>query len=85
MDHTTEPSLSPEGEERRGFVKKAVYVSPAILTLQAAPAYAKYGSEKPGGGNDKWEDGPDNNRGKGNDKVSAVLPELPRAATPPIA
>jgi hypothetical protein len=34
-------------ESRRDFVKKAVYVPPAILTLQAAPAYAKYGSEKP--------------------------------------
>jgi hypothetical protein len=26
---------------RREFVKKAAYVAPAILTLQAAPAYAK--------------------------------------------
>ena len=29
---------------RREFVKKAAYVAPAILTLQAAPAYAKVGS-----------------------------------------
>jgi hypothetical protein len=85
VDHTIAPSLSPEGEERRGFVKKAVYVSPAILTLQAAPAYAKYGSEKPGGGSDNWEDGPDKNRGKGNDKVSAALPESPPGSTPPVA
>jgi hypothetical protein len=30
---------------RREFVKKAAYIAPAILTLQAAPAYAKKGSE----------------------------------------
>jgi len=29
---------------RREFVKKAAYVAPAILTLQAAPAYVKAGS-----------------------------------------
>jgi len=34
---------------RREFVKKAAYVAPAILTLQAAPAYVKAGSG-PGGG-----------------------------------
>ena len=32
---------------RRDFVKKAAYVPPAILTLAAAPAYAKNGSAKP--------------------------------------
>jgi hypothetical protein len=34
---------------RRQFVKKAAYVAPVILTLQAAPSYAKKGSgsEKP--------------------------------------
>ncbi len=31
---------------RREFVKKAAYVAPAILTLQAAPAYVKAGSVK---------------------------------------
>jgi len=31
---------------RREFVKKAAYVAPAILTLQAAPAYVKAGSLK---------------------------------------
>jgi hypothetical protein len=31
---------------RREFVKKAAYVAPAILTLAAAPAFAKSGSEK---------------------------------------
>ena len=33
-------------DSRREFVKKAVYVAPAILTLRAAPAYAKNGSDK---------------------------------------
>jgi hypothetical protein len=33
-------------DSRRGFVKKAAYVAPAILTLAAAPAFAKAGSEK---------------------------------------
>ena len=50
-----EDKLNEEGQSRRGFVKKAAYVTPAILTLQAAPAYAKHGSEKPGG-DDKWDD-----------------------------
>lgn len=31
---------------RREFVKKAAYIAPAIITLKAAPAYAKAGSEK---------------------------------------
>jgi len=31
---------------RRNFVKRAAYVAPAILTLAAAPAFAKPGSEK---------------------------------------
>ncbi len=33
-----------QSDSRRQFVKKAVYVVPAILTLQAAPAYTKVGS-----------------------------------------
>ena len=36
-----------EQNSRRNFVKKAAYIAPAILTLAAAPAYAKSGSEKP--------------------------------------
>jgi len=32
---------------RREFVKKAVYVAPIILTLPAAPEFAKAGSVKP--------------------------------------
>ena len=77
--------LNGNDQSRRDFVKKAAYVTPAILTLQAAPAYAKYGSEKPGGGNDKWEDGDDKNKGKGNDKVSAALPQSSPGAILPIA
>jgi hypothetical protein len=54
-----------DNASRRDFVKRAAYVVPAILTLAAAPAYAKAGSEKrcpPGQiGNDKsnskkWKD-----------------------------
>ena len=33
---------------RRAFVKKAAYVAPAILTLAAAPSFAKVGSGKGG-------------------------------------
>ena len=29
---------------RREFVKKAVYVAPAVLSLKAAPSFAKTGS-----------------------------------------
>ena len=32
---------------RRAFIKKAAYVTPAILTLAAAPSFAKVGSKKP--------------------------------------
>ena len=51
---------------RRQFVKRAAYIAPPILTLQAAPAYAKKGSEKP----EKPEkpdkpDKPDDTKGKG--------------------
>lgn len=31
---------------RRDFIEKAAYVAPVILTLQAAPAFAKPGSVK---------------------------------------
>jgi hypothetical protein len=36
-----------QDQSRREFVKKAAYIAPAILTLQAAPQYAKAGSNKP--------------------------------------
>ena len=41
-----ESEMSESTESRRNFVKKAAYVAPAILTLAAAPAFAKPGSEK---------------------------------------
>jgi len=69
-----EDKLNAEGESRRGFVKKAAYVAPAILTLQAAPAYAKYGSEKPGG-DDKWED---KDKDKSKDKFSGAATSGPK-------
>ena len=39
--------MSQFDDSRRGFVKGAAYVAPAILTLAATPAFAKAGSEKP--------------------------------------
>jgi hypothetical protein len=39
--------MERESEARRDFIKKAAYVAPAVLTLTAAPSYAKSGSEKP--------------------------------------
>lgn len=38
---------TPVSQTRRQFVRKAAYVAPAILTLQATPAFAKSGSGKP--------------------------------------
>ena len=35
----------PNGS-RRAFVRKAIYVTPAVLTLAVAPSYAKAGSVK---------------------------------------
>ncbi len=41
------PMTSKEAS-RRDFVRKAAYVAPLILTLKAAPAFAKRGSGRPG-------------------------------------
>jgi hypothetical protein len=38
--------IMKSSNRRREFVKRAVYVAPAILTLAATPAYAKAGSDK---------------------------------------
>jgi hypothetical protein len=51
-------SLPPES--RREFVKKAAYVPPAIITLAAAPSFAKSGSAK--------DEDKDKGKGKGKDK-----------------
>ena len=58
---------------RREFVKRIPYVAPAVLTLVAAPEYAKAGSVKAdslGGGRDKardsdWNFGWGKNKDKG--------------------
>jgi hypothetical protein len=42
MGNVTDPDTS-----RRKFIARAAYIAPAILTLQAASAYAKKGSVKP--------------------------------------
>jgi hypothetical protein len=39
--------MSKLNDSRRDFVKRAAYVAPAILTLKAAPSFAKSGSQKP--------------------------------------
>jgi hypothetical protein len=54
-------------ESRREFVTKAAYVAPAILTLVAAPAFAKSGSQKDG-----KKKGGDDDKGR---KHDSLLPE----------
>jgi len=44
--------MSKHNESRRAFMKKAAYVAPVVLTLNATPAIATYGS------NQKGSDGP---------------------------
>lgn len=39
--------MPKKGTTRREFVKKAAYIAPAIVTLTAAPSFAKPGSLKP--------------------------------------
>jgi len=51
-------------QSRRAFVKRSVYVPPAILTLAAAPAYAKAGSEKSNGGDTRGDGRGRPDRGK---------------------
>lgn len=59
---------SPD-KSRRDFVKRGAYVAPAILTLTAAPAFAKSGSAKPdkgpGNGGKGGKGGKDGKDGKG--------------------
>jgi len=38
--------MSKQNQSRRKFVKKAAYAAPVILTLAAAPSFAKPGSTK---------------------------------------
>lgn len=58
--------MSTSSESRRDFVKRAAYVAPAILTLAAAPDFAKAGSVKGGGGSkDKGKDKDRGPKGRG--------------------
>lgn len=56
---------------RRDFVKRGLYVTPAILTLAAAPEFAKAGSVKPidkgPGKGGKGGKGGKDGKGKGGD------------------
>jgi hypothetical protein len=45
------------GGSRRSFVRKALYVTPAVLTLKANPAFATYGSGGPQQNTDSYRDG----------------------------
>ena len=49
--------VTPPNHSRRDFIKRGSYVAPVILTLAAAPEFAKAGSVKPsdpkGGGKDR--------------------------------
>ncbi len=45
-----------QNPERRRFAVRAAYVAPAILTLKAAPAYARSGSQRESG--PPWSGGP---------------------------
>jgi hypothetical protein len=43
-------AMQNDSNSRRDFIKKAAYVAPVILTLNAAPSYAKKGSDKKSNG-----------------------------------
>ena len=63
--------MSIRDPSRRDFVRRGAYVAPAILTLAAAPEFAKAGSGKPdgpGGGKGGGKGGKDDNPGKGGGK-----------------
>jgi hypothetical protein len=46
---TSSTPTTPPDKGRRQFVKRSVYAAPAVLTLAAAPEFAKAGSGKPSG------------------------------------
>ena len=60
--------MSMPNPSRREFVKRIPYVAPAVLTLAAAPEYAKAGSGKWGGSEDKGKKGKEPKGGKGKGK-----------------
>lgn len=47
MRLSKEEAMSKTDVSRRDFVKKAAYIAPAIISLQAYSAAAKAGSAKP--------------------------------------
>lgn len=51
---TVSKSAQAHDVSRRGFVQRALYVAPAVLTLSAAPAYVKAGSVKAEDGELGW-------------------------------
>ena len=64
--------MSTANESRRDFVKRATYVTPAVLSLTAAPEFAKAGSGKwVGGGKDKGRGG--GHKGKDKDRCGIKL------------
>ena len=63
--------MSTANESRRDFVKRATYVTPAVLSLAAAPEFAKAGSNKWGGGKDKDRGG--GKKGKDKDRGGIEL------------
>ena len=64
--------MSRANESRRDFVKRATYVTPAVLSLAAAPVFAKAGSGKwVGGGKDKGRGG--GHKGKDKDRGGIKL------------
>jgi hypothetical protein len=89
-DH--QQQIDEHDASRRDFVRKAAYVTPAILTLPAAAAYAKNGSEKAGNWDDKWDNGEGQGKGqgqgqgqgKGKGQSSAALPQSVSTTPPPI-
>ena len=60
--------MSKSNESRRTFVKRMVYVAPAVLTLAAAPEYAKAGSGKWGGSEDAGKKDKESKGGKAKGK-----------------
>jgi hypothetical protein len=60
---------------RRDFVRKAIYVAPAIMTLAAAPSFAKNGSGKKGGDDGEPE------KPKKPKKLSDASPSAPLTGT----
>jgi len=48
--------MKQANESRRRFVKKALYIPPAIATLTVLPAFAQSGSGQPNGAEPEKED-----------------------------